>query len=254
MRLNENTYPAYMTLEQGDFYQLKIDAMFGDKYIPTPAHLMGFIDTISCLFNNVEGRYYLTEPFKDAILQSAAKLKDKLFDLHEPTTGVLFTDKGFTMYSWNPLSPNRLTAYGFTREILTTYGTIDEHGNIKGVACNTKDGKPFDDKEGLTHWLLTILLSINFIKYCEIEVKIIKPKEKYRNEGKKYFNESKSDLQILDCKWFTELIRDLPFKVRGHLRWQSHGEGRKGRKLIWIDEFQKEGYHRKATKEYNYEN
>jgi len=250
MRLNENTYPAYITLEQGDYYRLKIDAMFGDKYIPTPSHLKHFITTISLLFKNVEGRYYLTSPFKDAILQSADKLKDKLFDLDEATTGILFTDKGFTMYSWNPNSPNKLTAYGFTREILTTYGSIDSEGQIRGVACSVKeDGEPYDDQQGLTHWLLTILLAINFIKHCEIEVKILKPKEKYRSEGKKYFNESKSDVHILDCKWFTELIRDTPFKVRGHFRWQFHGEGRKGRKLIWIDEFQKEGYHRKATKE-----
>jgi hypothetical protein len=249
MRLNETTYPAYITLEQGNYYQLKIDAMFGDKYIPTPSHLEHFITTISSLYKNVEGRYYLTSPFKDAILQSAEKLKDKLFDLDEATTGILFTDRGFTMYSWNPDSPNKLTAYGFTREVLTTYGTIDEEGKIRGVACSVKDGQAYDDQQGLIHWMLTILLAINFIKHCEIEVKILKPKEKYRSEGKKYFNESKSDVHILDCKWFTELIRDSPFKVRGHFRWQFHGEGRKGRKLIWIDEFQKEGYHRKAEKE-----
>lgn len=235
MRLNENTYPSYINLEKGDFFQMKIDVMFGDKYIPTPAHLENFISTIALLYKNVEGRYYLTEPFKEAIMQSADKLKDKLFDLDEATSGILFTKEGFTIYSWNPFSPNPMTAYGFTRDILTTYGTMDSQGNIRGVACSVKNGEPYDDQQGLTHWMLTILLAINFIKYCEIEVKVLKPKEKYRSNGQKYFNESKSDVQILDCKWFTELIRDVPFRVRGHFRWQFHGEGRKGRKLIWID-------------------
>jgi len=249
MRLNENTYPAYITLEKGDYLRLKIDAMFGDKYIPTENHLGIFISSISELFKNVEGRYYLTQPFRDAIIESASKLSEKLFDLEEPSTGILFTDKGFTIYSWNPFSKNRLTCYGFTRDILTTYGTMDENGDIRGVACSVKNGQPHDDQEGLKHWMLTILLAINFIKHCEIEVKVLKPKEKYRNDGKKYFNESNSDVQILDCRWFTDLIRDTPFRVKGHLRWQVHGEGRRNRKLIWIDEFQKEGYHRKATKE-----
>jgi hypothetical protein len=79
--------------------------------------------------------------------------------------------------------------------------------------------------------------------------RVIAPNKKDRTNGQKHYNESKSDITILDCRWFTELIRDTPFAVRGHLRWQVHGEKRGKRKLIWIDKFEKAGYHRKQSKE-----
>jgi hypothetical protein len=55
----------------------------------------------------------------------------------------------------------------------------------------------------------------------------------------------------LDCKWFTDIIREAPFRVKGHLRWQFFGEKKAKRKLIWIDEFEKSGYKRSATKTLN---
>ena len=49
--------------------------------------------------------------------------------------------------------------------------------------------------------------------------------------------------------YFTEYIRDEDFKVSGHLRLQSYKnkDGEISRKLIYINEFVKHGYHRKAT-------
>lgn len=249
MRLNENTYPSYMTLEKGNYAMLRIDAMF-DKILTTPEAFNGLVGGVKKSFLSAKNKYYLTKPFKEAIFQAAPKLKDKLFDMPEPATGIFFTDSGFTIFNWDPRSEKeRLVLYGFTREVMTTFSVMDGEGTIGGVACSLKNGMPYDDQDGLISWTLTSLLALNFIEHCEIEQKLLKPKEKYRNAGQKYYNESKSDIKILDCRWFTELLRDTPFTVRGHLRWQFHGEGRKGRKLIWIDEFQKEGYHRKATKE-----
>lgn len=249
MRLNENTYPSYMALEKGNYGIMRIDKMF-DKIIKTPEEFDGLILGIKNTFSRITDKYYLTKPFKEAIFQAASKLKDKLFDMPEPATGLFFTDSGFTMYKWDPMSDKeRLVLYGFTRDVLTTFSVMDSQASIRGLACSLKDNMPYDDKDGLISWTITTLLALNFIEHCEIEQKLLKPKEKYRNSGQRFYNESKSDIKILDCKWFTELIRDTPFTVRGHLRWQFHGEGRKDRKLIWIDEFQKEGYHRKAEKQ-----
>lgn len=50
---------------------------------------------------------------------------------------------------------------------------------------------------------------------------------------------------IFDSKWYTEICNDESFQVSGHFRLQPYGDGT--RKLIWINEFTKNGYHRKAT-------
>lgn len=49
---------------------------------------------------------------------------------------------------------------------------------------------------------------------------------------------------IFDSKWFTEVCNNNDFIVSGHFRLQRYGDG--SRKLIWINEFMKHGYHRKA--------
>lgn len=48
-----------------------------------------------------------------------------------------------------------------------------------------------------------------------------------------------------DSKWYTEISNDESFQVSGHFRLQPYGDGT--RRLIWINEFMKNGYHRKAT-------
>lgn len=47
-------------------------------------------------------------------------------------------------------------------------------------------------------------------------------------------------------KWFTNLIVSGAFGVSGHLHWYYYGPGKKEKKLIWVDEYQKQGYTRKA--------
>ena len=53
------------------------------------------------------------------------------------------------------------------------------------------------------------------------------------------------DYYTFDSKWYTEISNDESFKVSGHFRLQPYGDGT--RRLIWINEFIKNGYHRKAT-------
>jgi len=89
----------------------------------------------------------------------------------------------------------------------------------------------------------TLLL---FIKYCEIETKIVKAGKKENHIGIKYVNESKSNIQILDSTWFTTIVKSESFNVRGHFRLQPYGEGLTQRKLIWISDFEKTGYTRTA--------
>lgn len=87
-----------------------------------------------------------------------------------------------------------------------------------------------------------------FLKYAEIETKHLPPKSKVKDGKKQHKNETNSTVTILDSTWFTTLVKSDAFKVRGHFRLQPYGEGRKERKLIWINDFQKSGYTAPARK------
>lgn len=87
-----------------------------------------------------------------------------------------------------------------------------------------------------------------FKKYADIETKICPPKSGIFFNENKYVNNSPKGVKIYDSTYFTNIIRSEGFGVRGHFRLQRIGEGRSDKKLIWINDFQKDGYTRKATK------
>lgn len=66
-----------------------------------------------------------------------------------------------------------------------------------------------------------------------------------KNKKTQTVTESGLDYYIFDSKWYTEISNDESFQVSGHFRLQPYGDG--SRRLIWINEFTKNGYHRKAT-------
>lgn len=70
-------------------------------------------------------------------------------------------------------------------------------------------------------------------------------KEIKKNKKILTVTESGLDFYIFDSKWYTEISNDESFQVSGHFRLQPYGDGI--RRLIWINEFTKKGYHRKAT-------
>lgn len=253
MRLNKNTYPAYINLESGNYESMKIDQMFAGLFESTGADgFLNFQQSVILAFKKAKNKYYLTEPFKDAIRTATPKIMDGNKHLNEITddVGIIFTEKGFSIYVVSKNSKYKLLVFGFTREVLTTYGFIDQEDNFGGLACTVEDGKPYNDTSQLVMYMTTLLTGLYFINNCEIEQKVLAPNKKEKSSnGDKHFNESKSDIIILDCRWFTELIRTTPFSVRGHFRWQVHGEGRQKRKLIYIEEFEKEGYKRKPVKQ-----
>lgn len=86
-----------------------------------------------------------------------------------------------------------------------------------------------------------------FTELSELEVKVLKPNEKSgktRREGK-VINDSRENVTVVDSTWNKIIVRTEGFAVRGHFRLQQCGEGFTDRKLIFISEFQKEGYIRR---------
>ena len=70
-------------------------------------------------------------------------------------------------------------------------------------------------------------------------------KEVKKNKKTQTIVEAGLDYYRFDSKWYTEICNDESFKVSEHFRLQPYGDGT--RRLIWINEFTKNGYHRKAT-------
>lgn len=70
-------------------------------------------------------------------------------------------------------------------------------------------------------------------------------KEIKKNKKIQVVTESGLDYYLFDSKWYTEISNNESFQVSGHFRLQPYGDG--SRRLIWINEFTKNGYHRKAT-------
>lgn len=62
-------------------------------------------------------------------------------------------------------------------------------------------------------------------------------------------NDSKIPFTVADVNWAFQTDRDTPFSVSGHYRLQRYGPGWQNAKLIYIEPFEKHGFHKKAGKD-----
>lgn len=94
-----------------------------------------------------------------------------------------------------------------------------------------------------------ILSAELFINFADVETKVMKPNTQIwdkRIVNALYNNKTGSDITVIDSTWYTNLVSSGAFKVRGHFRLQPCGTGRNQRKLTWINDFEKDGYTRRA--------
>lgn len=93
-----------------------------------------------------------------------------------------------------------------------------------------------------------ILCYILFKKYAKVDTKTISHKSKLKVGARKYKNKSDIDINLMDCTWFTTIVRNECFSVRGHFRLQPKKDntGNWTKELIYINEFQKHGYIKRA--------
>jgi hypothetical protein len=88
-----------------------------------------------------------------------------------------------------------------------------------------------------------------FIENAEVEVTYLDKRSGINAFNCYYINNTNKNVKIYDSRWIRSIVMSESFNVRGHFRLQPHGEGRSKRKLIWVDEFEKQGYTRRAGKE-----
>jgi hypothetical protein len=87
-----------------------------------------------------------------------------------------------------------------------------------------------------------------FIEHAEVETIHLNKQSGISHLNIKYQNATKKNVKIFDSKWIRTIVMGESFNVRGHFRMQPCGDARGKRKLIWINDFQKEGYTRIAGK------
>jgi len=203
---------------------------------------------------------YMSKSFYEAYEKSVIKLADVLdaepMDEHgtiifSPNTGEN-TTIFYHIHTWGKDADFKVEAVIF---MFTSHADKDKpalaafiqkypNGGVKEYI--SKKARDFDMTDvSMFADIFTLLL---FIKYCDIETKVIDPKKQRKQvvAGQKYLNETDKRITILDSTWFTNLVVSGAFGVSGHLRWQPYGPGLTQKKLIWIDDYTKEGYTRKA--------
>ncbi len=105
----------------------------------------------------------------------------------------------------------------------------------------------FEHPVGMYSHAFTILTYLCLRKWAEVEIAEIKPlvkKEVKRQKKTVVVTEEGLSYFTFDSKWYTEVCNNNDFNVSGHFRLQPYGDG--SRRLIFINEFVKHGYHRKA--------
>lgn len=105
---------------------------------------------------------------------------------------------------------------------------------------------PENEKDALFEQeMMEMVRLILFTELSEIETVHLAPGQSNgtKKEGK-HLNESRFPVVIVDSTWNKKLVRTEGFTVSGHLRLQPYGPGMQYRKLIYIDEFEKQGYTR----------
>lgn len=109
--------------------------------------------------------------------------------------------------------------------------------------------------DGQENWRDTVFISlytnlicaINFLKYADVEDKKIKANSKEKGIDCKYINTTNSDIHYITSNYIHNLYVQGAFKVRGHWRLQpKKKDGEWTKELIWINDFEKHGYTRKA--------
>lgn len=189
----------------------------------------------------------ISEHFEAEALNSAkqlyASIKGKnLYDLFGEAHGILVHRRHIAFYCF--------TEKGAFFEILDRfeekYETIFRY-QFDNESIVSFEGD-YDDADCLMAFSLFVLL---FKRFAEIRTQLIAPNARRASfeNNEVIMNRAPFMIRQTDCTWFTEYVREEGFSVRGFWRLQACGPNYSEHRLIYINPFEKQGYHRRAKKE-----
>lgn len=259
MKISYRTHPVLKLLKSGDFSSVMFFEGDGEYLSKKMQEIKGsFGITHNSFLQNIK---LISKPFAEAINLSCDKMISQEMRkdiLSRKSEGVLLYDNMTYCYFISPLGKGDfvLTYFRFAKHqdgyvVLTGYVSMSKIDGVDGLShyiSSEMDSSGLGYQDMAFEYLVELTAILNFIKYAEVETKHLKPKSRTKDIDCKYINDTDLNITTLDSKWFTTLVKSDAFKVRGHFRLQACGEGMKERKLIWINDFQKEGYTAPARK------
>lgn len=120
---------------------------------------------------------------------------------------------------------------------------IEEYVEIFKIINNKTSDIHWDKEEILNFNQFLVDSIIIFLKYADTTDKYLKAGMDSRKGLKRYANFTKNNVHYITSNYITNLYIEGVFKVSGHWRLQPY---KNTKKLIWINEFKKQGYTRKA--------
>ena len=255
MRITTEKYPILDILRENSGFDLLPE----DRYILLTHGNYVIDEFINRLDRYKQHIHICTEPFSNAFIEAKQKMfdmaKDGQLKNKEYFNGTYIRKYGDTTRSITYDINIDSQGYGgvvymFIGSVLMAY-CIGNKSWVSEKYISTNENwadKDYPNDKIAHYFIIEAMVFGLFLKYAEIETKHLPPKSKTSDGKIQHKNETNSTVTILDSTWFTTLVKSDAFKVRGHFRLQPCGEGRKERKLIWINDFQKSGYTSPARK------
>jgi hypothetical protein len=252
-----------MKIDKDKFPALFDNNIVLDKYqnLVTPVVIAKMKDVIESA-NTV--RTYLATTIFNPMLGSFNKLIPHRKELHDSCRCLIYTSKAgnpHTIHYILLVEEDRINIMGQIYFIVPNghdFGMlfsvyVDRQQTEELTFMSYQDVPPIikiETHDEMLNVVLSAILSAElFINFAEVETKVMKPNTQIWDDKMVraiYNNKTRNDITVIDSTWYTNLISSGAFKVRGHFRLQPCGPNNSKRKLTWINEFEKEGYNRKA--------
>lgn len=228
------------------------------KTVPTHSVLPEYFDFVKH-FPLDSSLYYVAKPILLEIAENK-KLWKQLYSFIndiKPESGILLLPTfpngqlfSYFCYQITNESGNYRIRIGMGfKEGLDIFSVGDTSDNVASITTDEPVfGESLDELIGSMYELT--LLIVLFKQYAPIETKIIRKDKGFSHKivmnKEKLLNETKIPIQVIDSRWFTNIIREEGFIVRGHFGLRAYGPGREKRRLTWIPTYEKSGYSRQA--------
>lgn len=207
-------------------------------------------------------RTYIAKPIIDPMLISYKKLIPHRKELHDSCRALIYTSKAGNYHVIHYVLLVEQDRINIMGQIHFIVPNSNDFGILFNACVDRNDTDLIEFRsypdvppivnielhDDVMNVALNAILSAElFINFAEIETKEIQPNRQIWDGPRAvYNNKTKFPITVIDSTWYTNLISSGAFKVRGHFRLQPYGPDLSKRKLIWINDFEKEGYTRKA--------
>lgn len=200
---------------------------------------------------------YVCKPFYEATIKARPKLLSVLSDMMDEKDltingTYIINDNIFSVYWKSIAKEERLecVVFAFTKSGIPFlyFAESDIYDiNTRGWVSNIVSGE-YRNVNTYSSKIIAEIFAIElFKKYANVEINKVDANKKLATINCKYVNDTRLPVTYLDSKWFTTLVKSDGFKVHGHFRMQpKKKDGVWTKEIIWVEDFQKTGYTRKA--------